>query len=112
MSTQDVSGGSGIVGPDNAAFLEVAGRSIATSINGFLLDLSDWSREVSEAMAVADGIELTDDHWLLIDFLHRFFTEFGIAPEMAVLARERRLRPRSCSPERWPDSHHPRQTYR
>ena len=87
MSTQDVSGSGGIVGLVNAATLEVAGRSIETSINGFLLDFSDWSPEASEAMAVADGIELTADHWLLIDFLHRFFTEFGIAPEMAVLSR-------------------------
>jgi tRNA 2-thiouridine synthesizing protein E len=66
--------------------LEVGDRSIATSINGFLLDHSDWSPEVTEAMAAADGVELTADHWLLIDFLHRFFGEFGVAPEMAVLS--------------------------
>jgi tRNA 2-thiouridine synthesizing protein E len=72
--------------PGETTTLEVGGRSVATSINGFLLDHSDWTPEVTEAMAAADGVELTADHWLLIDFLHRFYGEFGVAPEMAVLS--------------------------
>ena len=38
-------------------------------------------------MAETDGLELVDDHWLLIDFLNRFYTEFQVAPELPVLAR-------------------------
>jgi tRNA 2-thiouridine synthesizing protein E len=38
-------------------------------------------------MAEADDLELLGDHWLLIDFLNRFYTEFQIAPELPVLAR-------------------------
>jgi len=33
------------------------------------------------------GVELEDDHWLLIDFLHRFYSEYAMAPELPVLAR-------------------------
>jgi tRNA 2-thiouridine synthesizing protein E len=67
--------------------LEVDGAFVQLDRHGYLIDLSDWSRAVTERMAELDGMELEDDHWLLIDFLHRFYKEFSVAPEMPVLAR-------------------------
>jgi tRNA 2-thiouridine synthesizing protein E len=67
--------------------LEVEGAFVQLDRHGYLVDLNDWSRAVTERMAELDGIELEDDHWLLIDFLHRFYKEFAVAPEMPVLAR-------------------------
>jgi len=67
--------------------IEVDGRFISLDSEGYLVDLEDWSRGLAEQMAVLDGIELTDDHWLLIDFLHRFYKEYALAPELPVLAR-------------------------
>jgi tRNA 2-thiouridine synthesizing protein E len=67
--------------------IEVDGRLIAVDEAGYLINPNDWSPEVTEALAEADGVSLTDEHWLLIDFLHRFYQEYGIAPEIPVLAR-------------------------
>jgi TusE/DsrC/DsvC family sulfur relay protein len=67
--------------------LEVGGDLVRLDEHGYLLDPDQWSRTVTERMAEADGVELTDDHWLLIDFLHRFYREFEMAPEMPILAR-------------------------
>jgi tRNA 2-thiouridine synthesizing protein E len=67
--------------------LEVDGRYIELDNEGFLKYADDWSEAVTQAMADLDGVELTDDHWLLIDFLHRFYAEFAIAPELPILAR-------------------------
>ncbi|MDJ0806062.1 MAG: TusE/DsrC/DsvC family sulfur relay protein [Gammaproteobacteria bacterium] len=67
--------------------LEVGGKIIPTDDQGYLLDFNDWSPAVTEAWATQDGIELDDDHWTLIDFLHRFYKEFEIAPEMPILSR-------------------------
>ena len=67
--------------------IEVDGRFISLDSEGYLVDLEDWSRGLAEQMAVLDGVELTDDHWLLIDFLHRFYKEYALAPELPVLAR-------------------------
>jgi tRNA 2-thiouridine synthesizing protein E len=53
---------------------------------GYLVDASTWTREFTEYMAAADGLELGADHWLLIDFLHRFYMEYGIAPSLPMLA--------------------------
>ena len=69
------------------AVIEVDGRFIAVDRHGYLVDPADWSEDVTRWMAETDGLELTDDHWLLIDFLHRFYTEFNVAPELPVLAR-------------------------
>ena len=67
--------------------IEVEGRYIQIDQEGYLVDPEDWTAAVTEHMAEVDGLELVDDHWLLIDFLNRFYTEYQIAPEMPVLAR-------------------------
>ena len=67
--------------------LEVEGHTIHTDAEGYLLNIADWSPAVSETLAADDGITLGDDHWLLIDFLHRFYKEFEIAPELPILSR-------------------------
>jgi tRNA 2-thiouridine synthesizing protein E len=69
------------------AILEIDGQLIKVDEQGYLVDSNDWSRAVTEHMAEQDGVELDDDHWLLIDFLHRFYAEFEIAPAMPILAR-------------------------
>jgi tRNA 2-thiouridine synthesizing protein E len=87
MRTQDVPRGQTFAPPTDVATLEVDGRYIQTDVEGYLLDVSDWDRQVSEEMAARDGVELTPDHWILIDFLHRFYREFQVAPEMPILTR-------------------------
>jgi tRNA 2-thiouridine synthesizing protein E len=49
--------------------LEVDGVTIATNPNGYLENLSDWSEKVAEVIAAKEGIELTQRHWDLINYL-------------------------------------------
>lgn len=67
--------------------LNVAGKEIELDASGYLVDHTNWSLAVTEQMAEEDGVALTDDHWLLIDFLHRFYKEYEIAPEIPILSR-------------------------
>jgi tRNA 2-thiouridine synthesizing protein E len=71
----------------SAPAFEVEGRIILTDSEGYLLDPTDWSPAVAETLAARDGVKLVEDHWTLIDFLHRFYQEFEIAPEMPILSR-------------------------
>ena len=87
MRMDEVQGRSAAARSPEHAVLEVEGRYIEIDQEGYLVDLEDWSTEVTERMARDDGLELVDDHWLLIDFLNRFYTEFGVAPELPVLSR-------------------------
>ncbi len=54
---------------------------------GFLLNLSDWSEEIANEMAKGDDIELTDEHWEVINFLREYFEEYQIAPAVRVLTK-------------------------
>ena len=49
--------------------LVVDGKTIETNENGYLLNLSDWTEAVAEAIAKQEGIELTQQHWDIINYL-------------------------------------------
>ena len=45
------------------------GNTIETNDNGYLTNLEDWSEDLARAMASAEGIELGDRHWDVINYL-------------------------------------------
>jgi tRNA 2-thiouridine synthesizing protein E len=49
--------------------LEFDGKTIETNANGYLESLEDWSEDLARHIAAADGIELTDRHWAVINYL-------------------------------------------
>jgi len=49
--------------------IEVNGQSIETTASGYLADLGDWNEDVARALAHAEGIELTEQHWDVINYL-------------------------------------------
>jgi len=55
--------------------------------DGYLLDLSDWDPAVAKALARAEGIVLSDDHWMIIALLREFHAETGISPSMRPLVK-------------------------
>jgi dissimilatory sulfite reductase related protein len=67
--------------------IEVEGRLIPLDKDGYLINPDDWSPSVTEMLAEADDVTLNEEHWLLIDFLHRFYEEYEIAPEIPILAK-------------------------
>ena len=54
---------------DRLMALEIDGKTLETNDNGYLIDLDDWSEDVSRALAAVEGIELTERHWDLIKYL-------------------------------------------
>lgn len=49
--------------------IEFNGQTIETNATGYLENLEDWSKELAEHMAKEEGIELSERHWDLIEFL-------------------------------------------
>lgn len=47
----------------------IAGKVINVNDEGYLLEMSDWSTEVAQGIASEEGIELTDKHFEIIEFL-------------------------------------------
>jgi len=49
--------------------LEVGGKTIETTPTGYLVNLEDWTEEIAEIIAKEEGIELTERHWDVINYL-------------------------------------------
>ncbi len=67
--------------------LEVNGKSYETDEEGYLAELSQWQPELAEAMAEADGAELGEFHWEVINFLRSYYEEYQIASAVRVLTK-------------------------
>jgi tRNA 2-thiouridine synthesizing protein E len=52
---------------------QIAGVEIDLDNEGYLTDLSQWSREVAEEIAREEGIEMTAGHWKVIDYIQESF---------------------------------------
>ena len=49
--------------------LNLAGIRLDVTEDGYLSDLSQWNKEIAIELAKKEGIELTDKHWEVIDFI-------------------------------------------
>ena len=60
--------------------LEINGKSIETDGNGNLTDPHSWNEDVARALAAEDSIELTQEHWDVINYLRTEYTENNEQP--------------------------------
>lgn len=56
--------------------------SASVDKEGFLISLDDWTPDVAQQLAAAEGIRLSKQHWLILDTLRDFYTETDISPSM------------------------------
>jgi len=47
----------------------IAGQSIEVNDEGYMVDASQWTKEVAAELAQEEGIELTDKHYEVLEFL-------------------------------------------
>jgi len=69
-----------------------SGQCLALDEQGYLEDWTTWSEEVADAFARRDGIELGDDHRVVIDLLREFYRDYEISPPMRGLLKMLRQR--------------------
>lgn len=46
-----------------------AGKSVSVTDDGYLTDASQWTKEIAAEIAKEEGIEITDKHYAVIDFI-------------------------------------------
>lgn len=60
---------------------EVAGKTIEADDHGYLVNQEDWNEDVAQAIAAAEGIELSERAWEIIGYLRdEFFNNSGNQP--------------------------------
>jgi tRNA 2-thiouridine synthesizing protein E len=68
---------------------EILGKMIEFDDDGHLKNLSDWNEDIARELAKEEGIpELTDRHWLVINYMRQEFQKIGDAPSIRKLTKE------------------------
>jgi tRNA 2-thiouridine synthesizing protein E len=62
--------------------------NIKTDKEGFLLNLDDWNKELAIELARVDGIELSQEHWDVINFLRKYFMQYQMSPAIRIVIKE------------------------
>jgi len=69
--------------------LEINGKSIELDANGNLVNSADWDEDVCRALAEIEGIELTQDHRDVINYLReQYLDEGGTQPMERVILKD------------------------
>jgi tRNA 2-thiouridine synthesizing protein E len=68
-------------GVDSGKARSFAGRDVFFDSEGFLVDPSQWSKEMAEQLARESGIEhLEETHWKVIHFIREYYLQNGRSP--------------------------------
>lgn len=59
---------------------------------GYLTDISVWNKDLADLIAKSENINLTDEHWEVINFLREYYEEYQIAPAIRILVKEMKKR--------------------
>ncbi|HUW97580.1 MAG TPA: TusE/DsrC/DsvC family sulfur relay protein [Acidiferrobacter sp.] len=66
---------------------EVDGTSVTADEEGYIVNLAEWTEPLASVIAKSEGLELTQNHWEVINFLREYYNEFQIAPAVRVLTK-------------------------
>jgi tRNA 2-thiouridine synthesizing protein E len=66
---------------------EIDGATLETDEEGYLLE-PNYSREICAVIAQAEGVELSDDHWTVINYLREQYREHGQTPNYRHMLKE------------------------
>lgn len=80
--------------------IDVKGKSVETTDNGYLVDANDWDEDVALALAADEEIEMTDQHWDIVKYLRdEHFNNNGAEPNertiLKVMAKQWGTKPTS-----------------
>ena len=69
---------------------EFDGEIYRLTIEGNLVEHYSWSEKMAEYFAQKEGLELTDDHWVIIRFMRGFYEEYLVSPMVKLLIKHMR----------------------
>ena len=67
--------------------IEVNGKNYETDEEGYLANLAEWNEDVADYIAKTEDINMTEQHWEVINFLRDYYDEYQIAPAVRVLTK-------------------------
>ena len=66
---------------------DVNGQTVEHDEEGYITNLGDWSKELADVIAESEQIDMTEEHWAVVNFLREYYDEYQIAPAVRVLIK-------------------------
>ena len=66
---------------------EIDGATLEADEEGYLLE-PNYSEQICAAIAAAEGLELSDDHWTVINYLRDQYREHGQTPNYRSMLKD------------------------
>ena len=60
---------------------------IAFDADGYMVDGNAWTEEIGKALAAREGIELTDRHWVVINYARADWKSKGELPSLRAITK-------------------------
>ncbi len=65
------------------------GLELEIDEDGFIQEPEKWNNAVAEDLAKTEGASpMGDDAWKLVNYLRKYYLDFGIAPPVRMLTRQ------------------------
>jgi len=68
--------------------ITVKGKTLKVDESGFLADPYEWDRDVAGYFAAIEGIQMTEHHWEVVNFLRDYYKQHKVAPKVKTLVNE------------------------
>lgn len=52
-----------------------------TDSEGYLTDPAQWDEQTAQTLAAAEGVTLTEEHWLVLRFMRQWLDDHQVAPD-------------------------------
>jgi TusE/DsrC/DsvC family sulfur relay protein len=63
--------------------------SIVVDEDGFMQEPDKWDEKIAVALATTEAVEeMTEEHWKVVNYLHNYYLQFGVAPMIRKLCKE------------------------
>ena len=73
--------------PWTTRHIGVQGKTIEVDEEGFLKSDKDWSEELAIYLSEEDGIELSKDHWNVINFVRWYYLTYQNCPHPKFIVK-------------------------
>lgn len=67
--------------------VDIAGKSVEVDEEGYLVNLADWDENVAAYLAQEEKVDMSENHWEVVNFLREYYSEYQIAPAIRVLTK-------------------------
>ncbi len=68
--------------------ITIKGKTLELDGNGYLSNPAEWNIDVANYIAAIEGIQMTEHHWEVVNFLRDYYRQYSVAPQVKILAKE------------------------